>query len=71
MNTKLFTPHAYKCERCGWRVPMEYIRGALGGYVTNKSLREFHAVATTRLIGGDKIVSTCNTCRAVVTKAVA
>jgi len=71
MNTKLFTPHVYGCDPCGWRVPMEYARGALGDYVTTKSLRELHAVVTTHVTSGDKIVTTCNTCRAVVTKAVA
>lgn len=67
----LFIAHFLECEACEWRVPMEYARGALGASITNKALKDMRAVATTRLIGGDKIVTTCNTCRAVVTKAVA
>jgi hypothetical protein len=50
---------------------MEYERGGLGACVTNKSLKDFRAVATTRLSMAGDLASFCNKCGVMVSKAVA
>ena len=48
MNTKTYTAKTYSCDPCNWQVPMIYVRGGLGSYVTNESLRELRKYAEGR-----------------------
>ncbi len=51
---------------------MEYERGGLKSFsVTTKSLRDFRAVATTRLSMAGDLASFCNKCGVMVSKVVA
>jgi len=63
--TKTYTAHTYSCDTCNWQVPMIYVQGALGPYVTNESLRELRKYAEGRDVDEAPVLGnyclTCNT----------
>jgi hypothetical protein len=70
MNTKTYTAHTYRCDSCNWQVPMIYVRGGLGPYVSNESLRELRKYAEGRDVDEALVLGNyCLTCNTLADKS--
>lgn len=65
---KLFVSGELTCDACGWRVPMEYEKGALGRYITNATLKNIRAVSSSELDAAGEVVRTCDACHGITRK---
>jgi hypothetical protein len=68
--TKTYTAHTRSCDTCKWQVPMIYVKGALGAYVSNESLRELRKHAKVRDVHEAEVYGTyCLTCNNLANKS--